>query len=62
MKAKNLRIQKLCDAGTEMLYIRDIAPSPLQPLEEVKTSKNYSSIKFLFGGLLTNIPHSNYSC
>ena len=49
------RIQNLRDAGTEVSHrFHD------NHFEVVTTLKNYSSIKFLFGGLLANIPRSNY--
>ena len=57
---KNLRIQKLRDAGTKKLYKPSYhIVSMATFFEVVKTPKKYSPIKFLFVGLLTNIPNSN---
>ena len=74
MKAYNLGIQKLREAGTAKLYLRwalliqgctygYIAQFQIGNLfEVVKTLKNhYSLIKLLFGVCIVIIPHSNYS-
>ena len=58
IKAKNLRIQELHDAGTKELYKQRYCTVSMAMF--LSSEKYRKIVKFLFGGLFTNISHSNY--